>query len=368
MWTQLAPVEQATWPDEPTYAAFLQRRFVANNASIIAGSDLGNATVLHGWSDLRFTSVPLGAVAIPVTLKLATSAPVVALGTPGTVAGTLVLIQDDGAWRVVDAGPADMQGRVLTPLHPVAVYHHVPILMYHHIAPKPARLPAMTNFDYNLAVSLTVPVDQFTAQLDWLQKSGYHAISPEQLMAAMYDGAPLPAHPILLTFDDGYTDNYTYAFPLLKAHGMVGTFNVITKDVGETIGFNQYMTWDEIEALAAAGMAIGSHTANHVDLGRVSYDTAWAELTASRDAITAHLGAPPQLLCYPSGEPFRSGSKQAQQRLLSQVYAAGYAMALLDPRAASATQWSTSPYMLSRIRVDGAESLPFFTQYVQYTR
>jgi peptidoglycan/xylan/chitin deacetylase (PgdA/CDA1 family) len=145
---------------------------------------------------------------------------------------------------------------------------------------------------------------------------------------------------------------------------MTGTFNVITGLVGRQ-GALSYMSWEQIAALAAAGMPIESHTVWHRDLGTLSEQDAWGELVGSRDAIAQHLGEAPQIICYPSGEPFRSGSAAAQARILSLAAKAGYVGGLLDPKVAGAEQSSAAPLELDRIRVAGEETLDQFAVSVQ---
>ena len=69
---------------------------------------------------------------------------------------------------------------------------------------------------------------------------------------------------MILTFDDGYADNYTNAFPLLQKYGMIGHFFIITDFVNEKRP--EYMTWPQIEEMSAAGQRFGSHSRNHPDL------------------------------------------------------------------------------------------------------
>ena len=76
---------------------------------------------------------------------------------------------------------------------------------------------------------LTVSPRALESQLAWLRGQGFTAIALDDIYAAFKQGAPLPPKPIILTFDDGYADAYTHAFPLLRRYGMTGTFFVVTK-------------------------------------------------------------------------------------------------------------------------------------------
>ena len=97
----------------------------------------------------------------------------------------------------------------------------VPILMYHYISQPPADADIYR-------VDLSVTPDNFRQQLAWLRDNGYTAIDYDDLSTAIVGMAELPEKPVLLTFDDGYLDNYTQAFPILQRHGLNATFYVTT--------------------------------------------------------------------------------------------------------------------------------------------
>ncbi len=230
-----------------------------------------------------------------------------------------------------------------------AVTIHVPILMYHHVSSAP---PA-TELNYGL----TVTDQDFTAQLTYLRDHGYHTVSELQIFDALYRHKPLPAKPVMLTFDDGYLDNYTDALPILKRFHDHGEFNIISAYVGTTLGVNSYMTWPQLRALVAAGMDIGSHTVDHQDLGTLSEDKIRFELRDSRNVLQQMLHIPVQWLAYPSGQPFASESVAAQQLLLTLLPEYGYVGALLDGPITTSLQSAQTPYQLARIRVSGGEGL-----------
>lgn len=360
MWQLLHPLARSRWANQQEFATFLSRKFAPGGTSTIASVKVENPAPIVGWDDVRFTTQPLEGMKVAATLTLTKQAPYAVPPSALLDQEPMVLVEDAGQWRVVDGGPADVQGPVLAPSRPPLRRIRVPIMMYHHIAPAPQRTPQMGDYDYRLAVDLTVTPQAFAAQLDWLVGHGYRAITLQQVMAALYDGIVLPPKPIVLSFDDGYQDNADYAGPALMQRHMVGTFNIVTGLVGNTSGPLRYMTWAEITALAQEGMQIESHTVFHRDLGTLSDLEVQTELVDSRQMIAQHLGLAPQFICYPSGEPFRSGSTAAQKRLLSFVAQDGYIGGLLDPRVAGAIQSSTAPEQLTRIRVAGQESLTQF--------
>ncbi|MCL4238995.1 MAG: polysaccharide deacetylase family protein [Anaerolineae bacterium] len=169
----------------------------------------------------------------------------------------------------------------------------VPVLMYHYISAPPPNADR-----YRLDLSVTPA--QFAAQLAWLRGNGYTTVTLGDLTDALVGGAPLPARPVILTFDDGYADAYTQAFPLLREAGMVGTFFVVT----EWLDNRQagYLTWDQAREMAAAGMAIESHSRSHPDLtDGCDYDCRVYQVLGSAETIAAEIGVRPRFFCYPGG-------------------------------------------------------------------
>lgn len=86
----------------------------------------------------------------------------------------------------------------------------VPIVMYHGVGPD------RTNWPWNY---LFTPLDVFEGQMRALRDEGWRTVSLAELHAHMASGAPLPPKPVVLTFDDGYADNWIYAFPILQKYG-----------------------------------------------------------------------------------------------------------------------------------------------------
>jgi peptidoglycan/xylan/chitin deacetylase (PgdA/CDA1 family) len=168
----------------------------------------------------------------------------------------------------------------------------VPILMYHYISEPPSGADIYR-------VDLSVTPDRFESHLRYLTQNGYHIVTLDDLLYALAQGRSLPAKPVILTFDDGYEDNYRNAFPLLQKHGMVGHFFIITDFVNEER--DGYMTWAQIEAMSAAGQRFGSHSRDHPDLNGKSFDYLVWQALGGTEAIEEHLGYHPRWVSYPSG-------------------------------------------------------------------
>lgn len=159
----------------------------------------------------------------------------------------------------------------------------IPVLMYHSISTIPGN-------------SLGVPVKQFIEEIEWLHRQNYHSVSLEGFYQALANKTPVPEKPILFTFDDGYSDNYSIAWPTLRENGFKATFFIVTDSVGPGM-----MNWDQINDLAREGNSIGSHTVHHLDLATLSDKQQESELAISKQELANHLGISEHALCFPSG-------------------------------------------------------------------
>lgn len=144
-----------------------------------------------------------------------------------------------------------------------------PILEYHQVTDAPLD----PDFEvYN------VPPDEFAAQLDYLQSEGYTTITLQDFMRAVHGKSSLPDKPIVLTFDDGYIDNYSTMLPILEAHGMTAVVYVISNEIGK----ENYLTLDELKDMQRRGIEIGSHTADHLPLTTLDETTRLKQIRDSK--------------------------------------------------------------------------------------
>lgn len=170
---------------------------------------------------------------------------------------------------------------------------NVPILMYHYIS-------AVPDASDRLRYGLSVPPEAFEAQLQMLREQGFTTITLWDLYEYLAVGQQLPDRPIILTFDDGYLDNYTEAFPLLQKYGMVGTFFVLTGRADD--GDPGYLSWDMITEMSQAGMDLQLHLRDHLDMRNRSYDWLVFQVIGGRQSIEGHTGKPVIFMAYPSGK------------------------------------------------------------------
>ncbi len=208
----------------------------------------------------------------------------------------------------------------------------VPIVMYHHIDALP------TNGD-RIRYNLTLPPELFEDHLRMLRDEGYAVITLDDLLLYLTRGRPLPPKPVILTFDDGYRDNYTHAFPLLKAYGMTGTFFIINDVVNQSRP--EYLTWDMVREMRAAGMRFGAHGRTHIELSQADMDQLVWQALGSTEVFQVELGEPARYIAYPSG--------RYNERVI-QVYKSAHYWAGLTTRQ-GVIQDSDHLFELKRLRV-----------------
>jgi peptidoglycan/xylan/chitin deacetylase (PgdA/CDA1 family) len=205
----------------------------------------------------------------------------------------------------------------------------VPVLMYHRVAPADEIGDSLPG--------LVVSPDLFTAQLQALVAAGWSSITAAQLAADLAAGITPPPRTFVITIDDGRSDGYTHAFPILRRLGLVATFFVITGRIGMTYNLSA----SQIRRMAAAGMEIGSHTVDHVRLSSTNVVVAHFELTGSAATIASLTGQRPTTFAYPFGglDPFAQGL----------VRETGYAMAFTEVSGCQQSWWGR--FASPRVRV-----------------
>jgi peptidoglycan/xylan/chitin deacetylase (PgdA/CDA1 family) len=170
----------------------------------------------------------------------------------------------------------------------------IPILMYHRVNDSELR-PS------------TVRTGRFRDQMQYLSAGGFRSLTCGDLAVIAKAGQPLPERPVLLTFDDGYRDNFENAFPVLQEFGLTATVFPVSSRIGE---WNQWETNPSIprfplmdaamiKAMSAAAIEFGSHTASHAALNRIPVEKAREEIVRSKKDLEDLLGKPVVSLGYP---------------------------------------------------------------------
>jgi peptidoglycan/xylan/chitin deacetylase (PgdA/CDA1 family) len=231
------------------------------------------------------------------------------------------------------------QARPMVPLGRTAI--HVPILMYHYVRENPV---AGDKMGFDLSVT---PAD-FNRQLDWLQSNGYHSVDFNDLRAYFDNRAPLPSRPVILTFDDGYRDLYTTAYPILRAHNFKGVAYLVSGFLGAP----HNVTRDQVLEMDGHGIQVGAHTVSHVDMVKTSDAELAHQAADSRTDLEQLVGHPVLDFCYPAG--------RFDARVVAAVRAAGYQTATTTQPG---TQHSLADrFTWSRVRVSGGEGLDRFAR------
>lgn len=202
----------------------------------------------------------------------------------------------------------------------------VPILEYHVLGRPQTEVPYP---------DLYVPRASFRKQMDWLEEQGYEAVTLEQVEEAWYQGGTLPAKPMVISFDDGYRPQYTFALPTLRKHGWPGVLNLKAK------GSDLYES--NVEAMLEAGWELAAHTINHSDLTTLEGEALEEEVAGSRKLLQDEYAVPVKNFCYPSG--------RFDSTVIAAVEAAGYVGATTEiPGLAT----KDHPFELARIEVLGS--------------
>lgn len=210
----------------------------------------------------------------------------------------------------------------------------MPILMYHYLSAPPADADIYRT-------DLSVTPEHFAAHLDAMQAAGYAVISLYDLLDHLVQGAPLPEKPVVITFDDGYRDNYMNAFPLLHEREMTASFFVVTDFVSEQRP--AYMTWEMLREMFAGGMDIESHARNHVSLKGKDTDYLVWQALGSLEAIEQEIGVRPRFVSYPAGD--------YDQQTIDLFHSANFWAGLTTVQGA--THSSDDLFQLHRVRVRG---------------
>lgn len=238
-----------------------------------------------------------------------------------------------------------------------------PILAYHAVHP-------LRRDDVN------VTPENFAQQMAWLAHSGYRGVSLANYLACTKADPRAAERLIAITFDDGYQDNLTYAWPILAQHSFTATIFMITDLVGAQTPHYQpwlqtypdvpstayrYLSWEELGDLQAKGAEIGSHTCSHPYLDQLGLAAQAVEIEHSKRTLESELATTITSFCYPAGH-FTDAT-------LTLVRKAGYQQAVVTPwrrgqiRGDSFTLKRVGIYMLDDLRRFRFKVSPAFDFY-----
>lgn len=209
----------------------------------------------------------------------------------------------------------------------------VPILMYHVIADPPAGAPYP---------QLYVSETDFARQMRWLARHGYHAVTQRAVWDHWHRGHPLPAKPIVVSFDDGYRSVASAAFPHMRAKAWPGVLNLTVKNLRVSGGLSQF----NVRTLLEAGWELASHSLTHPDLTGLDGRALRREVTDSRKMLRARFGVPVDFFCYPAG--------RYDAKVIAAVHRARYLGATTTIEGLARPQ---DPYELRRVRVSRSDGV-----------
>jgi peptidoglycan/xylan/chitin deacetylase (PgdA/CDA1 family) len=187
------------------------------------------------------------------------------------------------------------------------------ILLYHQIQDIP-----LLHDPLQLAVSPSL----FEREMAFLYKNGYECLSLASMVKMHMKGEPLPARAFAITLDDGYQDNFDYAFPILRKYGFTATIFLVPERVGKTTkwwGLTSaqefpLMPWPNIREMALAGIEFGSHTYSHALLNDLKKDEIDREFSTSKKMIENELDKPVELFAFPYERSTPSLAKEVENQ------------------------------------------------------
>lgn len=202
----------------------------------------------------------------------------------------------------------------------------VPIIMYHHV-----EATGDTRSNY-------VSPQVFRRQMEFLKKNRYRVISLDEFVRGVEEGRRFPHNTVVITFDDGYADNFSAAFPVLAEYDFPATIFVIVNKIGE----EGYLTWDQVMVMDNSVITIGSHTLDHSYLPDLESAEKFRQITESKKILERRLNHAVNYFSYPIG-----GFDEECKQILRQ---AGYRASCATNRGAD--RFNKDVFELNRVRLN----------------
>ena len=220
----------------------------------------------------------------------------------------------------------------------------VPILMYHSISSERTEPIGVVGRPFKVRLHLNIVSPQtFDKQMAYLKNNGYQVITLNDFVEGDKVGRKFPQKTVVITFDDGYMDNYTQAFPILKKYHFPATIFLITDAVGTN---SALLNWAQVKEMSQYGIDFESHTRHHAYLPKLSLERMKDEIVGSKRVLEGHLGKPVYYIAYPSGG--------FSEEVKAVVALAGYKAAFATNRGYD--RFNIDLYELNRIHIDNRDN------------
>lgn len=207
---------------------------------------------------------------------------------------------------------------------------------------------------------LWVSAAKFRAQVKWLLDNGYTTAFFSDLKKLHDEGKPLPEKTVLITFDDGYENNYSVAWPILRELGAKGNIFVVYNTIGKTNLWHNpasepwvnMATLEQLREMQASGvMEYGSHTMNHPHLPKLKLEDAAWEMAESKRQLEAAFGREMCAFAYPYGE----GAYVPEIR--AKALEAGYTFDFSFTQGKTPWPWDRERRTIDRLFIRGSDNL-----------
>lgn len=216
----------------------------------------------------------------------------------------------------------------------------VPVLYYHSVKESADN-------------EVTISPQMLRTQLKFIKDQGYITLTLSEIKNYILNNSPIPEKSIVITFDDGYMDNYSNAFPILKEFNMVATIFCITSNLDGSY----YLSEDALKEMSNYGIDIQSHTVTHPQLNKLTYNQQLTELKESKKTLEYITGKEIDSIAYPYGDFNEDTIKAAKT--------AGYTLGFTTKRGLS--DRSDNPLKLDRIYISSKYSMDIFKEILART-
>lgn len=211
----------------------------------------------------------------------------------------------------------------------------IPVLLYHHVQPIKEIVEKKQQ-------NISVDSEIFDKQMEYLVSRGYNTLTLQDFFSGL--SGTLPSKPIVLTFDDGYEDFYTYAYPVLKKYNIRATVFLPTGLVGNP----GYLNWGQIDEMKASSLVtFANHTWSHKSLLGIPEDAVRREIATAKAQLEEHGLGPVEFFAYPYGS-----ENQTVEKILKELGIKGAFTTLPGWQ-----QCTGLPYQFRRNRVGSAPLL-----------